>query len=85
MEGIQRLGCVGTYIYHVFCFFFAPASLVCVHLLDALLVNEQALRMADQTALKLDEYRGANHWKGLIPKAAEPRVWDEGFRSFLIK
>ncbi|CAM9520983.1 unnamed protein product [Ectocarpus sp. 6 AP-2014] len=34
---------------------------------------------------KLDEYRGANNWKGLIPSVTEPRVWDEGFRSFLLK
>ncbi|CAN0383354.1 unnamed protein product [Ectocarpus sp. 12 AP-2014] len=34
---------------------------------------------------KLDEYRGANHWKGLIPSVTEPRAWDEGFRSFLLK
>lgn len=34
---------------------------------------------------KLDEYRGANKWKGLIPSPGEDRVWDEGFRCFLVK
>ena len=33
----------------------------------------------------LDEYRGSKKWEGLIPSETEPRVWDEGFRSFLIK
>ena len=42
--------------------------------------------MADPgTASMIDEYRGSNHWKGLMPAVEEPRVWDEGFRSFLIK
>ncbi|CAM9125375.1 unnamed protein product [Ectocarpus sp. 8 AP-2014] len=34
---------------------------------------------------KLDEYRGSNHWEGLHPSIEEPRTWDEGFRSFLLK
>ena len=33
----------------------------------------------------LDEYRGSKKWEGLIPAEQEPRVWDEGFRSFLTK
>lgn len=33
----------------------------------------------------LDEHRGVNNWKGLIPVAKAPRVWDEDFRSFLVK
>lgn len=46
----------------------------------------KALKMADPAATsKIDEYRGSNHWKGLIPAVEEPRVWDEGFRSFLLK
>lgn len=49
-------------------------------------MRDQAVKMADSAAAsKLDEYRGSNHWKGLIPAAQEPRVWDEGFRSFLLK
>lgn len=40
--------------------------------------------MTDPEA-KLEEYRGARKWEGLIPTAEEPRVWDEGFRSFLLK
>ncbi|CAN0128721.1 unnamed protein product [Ascophyllum nodosum] len=34
---------------------------------------------------KLEEYRGGNNWAGLYPGLNEPRHWDEGFRSFLIK
>lgn len=43
--------------------------------------------MADPAAVsKLEEYRGSNHWQGLIPAVDETeRVWDEGFRGFLLK
>lgn len=43
--------------------------------------------MADPVAAsKLDEYRGSNHWKGLIPAVdGTAREWDEGFRAFLLK
>lgn len=41
------------------------------------------------TDMELDNYRGANKWAGLMPSVtetdAQPRVWDEGFRSFLIR
>lgn len=43
-----------------------------------------ATTMTDPEA-KLEEYRGARKWEGLIPAVEEPRVWDEGFRSFLLK
>lgn len=37
----------------------------------------------------LDDYRGAHKWDGLMPAVTatvdEDRVWDEGFRSFLVK
>ena len=33
----------------------------------------------------LDEYRGSNKWKGLIPSHGKERKWDEGFRDFLVK
>lgn len=46
---------------------------------------KKAVKMPDHMAMKLDEYRGANNWKGLIPEEAEPRTWDEGFKSFLLK
>lgn len=33
----------------------------------------------------IEEYRGGNKWEGLVPADEPPRVWDEGFRSFLVK
>lgn len=50
------------------------------------LPSKMAAPMADPAAAsKIDEYRGSNNWEGLLPEVEEPRVWDEGFRSFLVK
>lgn len=34
---------------------------------------------------KLEEYRGAKKWEGLIPAEEGPREMDEEFRAFLLK
>lgn len=58
---------------------------VCMVASDVFFFRCKALKMTDAATSKLDEYRGSKHWKGLIPAAEEPRVWDEGFRDFLLK
>ena len=73
-------------ILHYYVCYLSLSILYCVNCLQYAIIPGVGGKPAEPTAMsRLDEYRGANKWKGLIPSPGKDRVWDEGFRSFLVK